>query len=225
MASVADPQAFIEKIKELGIQNIVAVGENEKLQAVAKSGDGEFLLLEGAVLKRYHRLILGQTLTADAGTSGSRALGDVHDQVRTDKRNADIKMTVKGVQNLIDALVGLNFPGQEPPTFEMSDSVGVEQERADRDATLVNAGILKLTEPYLLARYDFNVGDIEIPVAQPIPPALAQAALPAPAKPLPGIKASYSVGTRIFHGTRASTTTAHPRRQPCSILLECIAQS
>ena len=189
LATVGDPQAFIQKISELGIQNIVAVGQDEGLQAVAKSGDSAFQMLEDAVLKRYYRLILGQTLTSGADGGGSYALGNVHDQVRSDKRNSDIQMVKPGIQRLINTLARLNFPGQVPPTFEMSDDVGIEQERAIRDATLVNAGVVKLTEAYLLDRYDFNAGDIEMPVAQPVPAALEKAIPPAK-KLLPGIKAS-----------------------------------
>jgi hypothetical protein len=43
--------------------------------------------------------------------------------------------------------------------------------RAQRDKLLVEAGILTLTEEYLLERYDFNAGDFTVPEKAPVPKA------------------------------------------------------
>lgn len=120
---------------------------------------------EAACLKRIQRLILGQTLTSDTGQNGggSYALGQVHNEVRMDRRNADIRLVTQAVQALVDSLWTLNGFNGSPPAFVMEDGQGLEAERAARDATLVNAGICKLTDKYLLRVYDFETGDIEVP--------------------------------------------------------------
>lgn len=52
----------------------------------------------------------------------------------------------------------------------MGDEKGLSTERADRDCKLVESGIVKLTEQYILDRYDFEKGDFEIPKDAPPPP-------------------------------------------------------
>lgn len=66
-------------------------------------------------------VILGQTLTTDVGNSGSRALGDVHNEVRLDlvKDDADEVAECLNTQ-LIPWMVDFNFPrrglSNQPPT-------------------------------------------------------------------------------------------------------------
>lgn len=124
-----------------------------------------FEVFEQACLKRIQRLILGQTLTSDTGSDGggSYALGQVHNEVRMDRRNADIRMVSRTVQTLIDHLWRLNGFPNDPPTFVMEDGAGLEIPRTERDAKLVQAGIVTLTPDYLLRVYDFEEGDFVIP--------------------------------------------------------------
>jgi hypothetical protein len=93
--------------------------------------------------------VLGQTLTSSIGKGGgSFAAAKVHNEVREDKRRADVRMISGTGQRLVDALWELNgFPG-EPPEFCMQDDVGLEQERADRDAVLVDLGV-RFTPEYV----------------------------------------------------------------------------
>src|SRR5262249_17989553 len=67
-----------------------------------------------------YRVILGQTLTSRGSEGGgSRALGDVHQQVRAEKIEADAKFLM-GVVNhyLVRPLVLFNFgPGTVPPRW------------------------------------------------------------------------------------------------------------
>jgi hypothetical protein len=77
---------------------------------------------------------------------------------------ADIRLVTRTVQTLVNALHELNGFAGEPPTFVLEDNTGLETDRADRDAKLVQAGVLKLTPDYLLRVYDYEEGDFEIPV-------------------------------------------------------------
>lgn len=154
----------------------VAVSNDEDVTAVTAGTDGgAFDKFHTAVDKRIQKVILGQTLTTDTQGVGSQALGNVHDLVRQDRRFADVRMIMPVLQNVVDALVALNFPGATPPVFVMEDGTGLGADRADRDSKLVTSGIVRLTEQYILDRYDFEPGDFEIvaPAAQPIPGAQA----------------------------------------------------
>lgn len=169
LGKVQKPADFVKALLDLGIDSAIAVGKDEDITAVAPtSGDQQFERLDAAICKRVQKTILGQTLTSDVGKNGSYAAAKVHDLVRLDKRNADIRMVSATVQALIDAHVALNFgEGAESPQFVMEDGIGLEAERAERDAKLVQAGVLKLTEDYLLRVYDFEEGDFEIPEPPP----------------------------------------------------------
>lgn len=202
LASVNNPQEFVALMEKLGIRNVIAAGMGGDLKAVTPSATGAFDALDAAICRRVQKLILGQTLTTDVGSSGSYAAAKVHDNVRADKRRADLRRIAESVQQVINALTLLNFAGTEPPRLIIEDEVGIEAERATRDATLVQAGILELTEDYLLRVYDYDDGDIIVPPTNPPaggntpPPPGKPGTQPAkpgtqPAKPgTPGAKAS-----------------------------------
>ena len=108
--------------------------------------------------------MLGQTLTSDVQGGGSYAAAKVHDEVRNDRRLADLRLVRDGVQRTLDAIASLN--GWPAPVFAFADTVDLQSERAARDATLVQAGIVRLSEDYLMRTYDFEPGDL-LPPAQP----------------------------------------------------------
>jgi hypothetical protein len=160
IGKVADQEKFISDVAALGLASGLPVQPNDTVENIAVSQAGEFERFENALSRSIQKLILGQTLTSDVGSSGSYAAAKVHDQVRTDKRNADIRLVSRTMQRLIDTLCSLN--GWQAPTFVMADGTGLERERAERDKILVDAGIVKLTKDYILDRYDFGEGDFEI---------------------------------------------------------------
>lgn len=156
----------------------LAVDRDDEVTAIAPANAGQaFQQFSQAVDRRVQKLILGQTLTTDvSGTGGSYAAASVHNEVRDDRRLADCALVQATIQTLVDALTRRNFPGAEPPTFIFADQTGLEMPRAERDARLVSAGVLRLTEQYLLDRYDFEAGDFEIPAAAALPPPVDGAA-------------------------------------------------
>jgi phage gp29-like protein len=156
----------------------------------AQQTGATFEQFEQAIIKRIQKLILGQTLTSDVGSSGSFAAAKVHQSVLDDRKRADIRLVTKTVQTLVNALHTLNGFTGEPSTFVMEDNTGLEIERADRDSKLVQSGVLTLTPDYLLRVYDYEDGDFEIPAvaAPPKPqtvgtkPANFSASVPPPTK-------------------------------------------
>lgn len=151
---------------------------SEKVTAINASSPGEFERFENAIVRRVQKLILGQTLTSGTdGGSGNRALGQVHDGVRTDKRNSDLRLVGATAQKLVNALAALN--GWEAPCFVLADNTGLERERADRDAVVAEKLGWRPTLEYMLDRYDYDEGDIEpAPSATPPVPLAADAAQP-----------------------------------------------
>lgn len=161
---------------------VVAVGVEDDVEAISPGNGGDaFDRYSSAVDRRIQKVVLGQTLTTDVSSSGSQALGKVHDGVRDDRRVSDCLLVTRTVQAKINALTRLNFSGATPPVFIMENAKGVQPERASRDSQLASSGIVKFTEAYLLRAYDFESGDFVVPAEAP--PPVDQPAVPAKGKP------------------------------------------
>lgn len=163
MGQVYSPQEFVDALQGLGFSAVVGVGREETVSAVTQGQGGEFARVEQVLRERIQRVILGQTLTSQVDGTGSYAAAKVHADVLDGKRRSDIRLISGTAQTLVSALWTLNqFPGT-PPTFIMQDDTGLEADRATRDATLVNAGILKFTTKYIQSKYDLEPDDFELP--------------------------------------------------------------
>jgi phage gp29-like protein len=153
------------------VQDAVFVsGKNDELTALNMGTGGNTLFsdFETAVTRRIKMAILGQTLTSGTdGGSGNRALGQVHNEVRLEKKQADGKLIAQSVQRMADALAALN--GIPAPTFIMEDGSGLEIERANRDKILVDAGMVKFTPDYIKDKYDLLETDFTVPEDAPAP--------------------------------------------------------
>lgn len=159
-------EAMAKALAKLVKNATAAVGMDDKVDALQVTGTAHFEAFERAVCARVQKVILGQTLTTDAGgstgKSGSFALGKVHNEVRQDRRNADLRLVTRTIQRQIDALWALNnFPGK-PSRFVFQDDTGLQLERAERDSKLFGTGKVKPTLAYLERVYDFEPGDVEV---------------------------------------------------------------
>jgi phage gp29-like protein len=168
-----DANSVTEKDKSVLRQAVANIGSDAaailpksmeiEFQEAAKATGGE-RLYEGLATyldKQVSKAILGQTMTADDGSSQSQA--QVHDEVRGDIRDADaLQLAATINRDLIRAFVDLNFgPQPDYPKFkfvieEPEDLV----EKATRDGNLAkNAGV-RFSAKYFEREYGFQPGDI-----------------------------------------------------------------
>lgn len=139
---------------------VVTVATDEDVMAIGSAGNGEtFRAADAAINARIQRRILGQTLTSDAGGVGSQALGNVHNQIRMEIIAADVALVLPVMQKIINALVEINYPSQNPPTLNIETGTLLSKDRADRDLVLTQTGV-KFTRDYYIRAYDFEDGDI-----------------------------------------------------------------
>ncbi len=125
-------------------------GWNAEFLSAQQTG-ATFEQFENAILKRIQKVILRQTLTSDVGSNGSYAAAKVHAGILDDRKLADIRLVTKTVQTLVNALHILNGFTGELPISVLEDNTGLEIDRADSDAKLVQAGVLKLTPRLFVA--------------------------------------------------------------------------
>lgn len=173
-ASASNPQGVMDSLEKMGYQAAIAVGQNDKVQATLTGFAGEYDKWIARLERAVQKLILGQTGTTDVTGGGSYAAAKVQDGVRDDKLLADLRLVRPAGQSLVDRLWALNrFPGP-PPEFVLGEEGGLEMERATRDATLANAGIVKFSDAYLMSAYDLSPEDIVEQPAPPVPTAPGQ---------------------------------------------------
>ena len=159
-----DPDSIAQSLARAVQDAVVAVGDGVEVDSVTVSGDGAaFERAEQRLSARIHRRILGQTLTSGTeGGSGNRALGEVHERVAERKRAADIRIVTGTMQQAVNALTALNFPGAEAPRYVLEDETGLSQERAERDATLASQVGVQFGEDYIARAYDLEPGEFEV---------------------------------------------------------------
>lgn len=144
-------------------QAVIGLNADDKVSAIQPAGSGEaYVAFEDASIRRIQKVVLGQTLTSGTdGGSGNRALGDVHNDVRLEKRNSDIKLVTPTVQAMIDALLLWNGYAAGEVVFSMADGKGLETARAERDATLHGVGV-RFTRKYFEDEYDLSADHFEM---------------------------------------------------------------
>ncbi len=157
------PQEMVNALLMAHSQAVIGIGPTDTVEAVgaaAGNNGAAFESFEAAILRRIQKVVLGQTLTSGTDNgSGNRALGQVHDAVRMDKRTSDIDLIQGTVQRVIDALCALNkLPAH---TVIFADGTGLEADRAVRDKDLFAVGV-RFNRGYFEDAYDLNSADFEL---------------------------------------------------------------
>lgn len=111
--------------------------------------------------KNISKVILGQTLTTDIGSSGSYAASNTHQQVREDLIAGDVKLCEKTVQEFINKIHALNFDNPNAPVFRLFDDEQIDMSLAERDNKITALGV-RFTKKYIQKAYGFDEDDFEI---------------------------------------------------------------
>jgi phage gp29-like protein len=111
-ASIEDKRVLLRAVRDLGADAAAIIPKEMDIEFVETKGFSE-KPFEGFALyldKALSKAIIGQTMTADAGTSGSLAQAKVHENVRTDIKKADARQ-LEGTlaRDLVRPFVDINF--------------------------------------------------------------------------------------------------------------------
>lgn len=210
VGKVTNYNDFVAAMQSQGVTRAVGWQPNadgEGLEAITASGPGEFERLEDALDRSIQRVVLGQTLTSDVGDSGSYAAAKIHNQVREDKRRADLRLVVDTGQRVVNAMWELNGFTGAPPLFLMQDNVGLETERAERDATLCDSLGVRFTPSYITERYDLEEEDFTLTDPNP-PPRISMGRQPP------------ELGKKLLPKARLAALLAAPRFTPSQQVIE-----
>jgi hypothetical protein len=149
-ATEADQKKLLNALRALAQDAGVIVPENmaiEFLEATRSSTSDLYERLIRYMDEQVSEAVLGETLTTNIGSVGSKAAADTHDGVRLEVSKADSDLLSQTLNNtLCKWIVELNMPGANPPTiwrvFEEEEDLN---SRSQRDKTLFDIGFkLKL---------------------------------------------------------------------------------
>lgn len=113
----ADRDTVMEWLEQMSADSAAALPAGIDVALLHAEGKGEtFQAMIDWAERKLAILWLGQTLTTDVGDSGSRALGQVHENVRMDILSADIRGEAECLREyLFRPMVELRFPGRDMP--------------------------------------------------------------------------------------------------------------
>lgn len=176
--TAGEVQEMVDALLAAHNSAVVGIDAEDSVEALAVNSNGgrSFEAIETAIIRRINKLVLGQTLTSGTdGGSGNRALGEVHDNVRTDKRNSDIRLVLPTVQRAVDALCKINgLPRHE---VTLADGKGLEEERAKRDKDLNEIGV-EFNEQYFQDEYNLDANHFKVRTSAQTEPAKTFSAVP-----------------------------------------------
>jgi phage gp29-like protein len=146
------------------IQDAIAVipddSSVEIMEAGSKSASADiYLKLLEYCNSEIAIALLGQNLTTQV-KGGSYAAAESHMKIRKDIIESDKKLVEKTINQLIKWIYDLNFSDGQMPVFSMWEKEDVDKNLAERDKTLVDAGI-KFTRQYWMKAYGFEDEDLE----------------------------------------------------------------
>ncbi|MDH0031349.1 MULTISPECIES: DUF935 family protein [unclassified Acinetobacter] len=158
-----DTGDMAEALLNAHAQSVLAIDKDDDVQVLTAGSNGtagsSFDMFHTVLIRQIQKVVLGQTLTSGTDGTGSRALGEVHENVRQDKLKSDMRLIVPTLQAVVDALCLLNgwqehkiILGEKPKTLN--------KDQADRDAVLSSMGV-QFSKNYLVNAYGFEEGDIE----------------------------------------------------------------
>ncbi len=174
-----DIDAMTSALLNAHAQSILSIPAEDEVTTVGTNfsgaGASAFEAFDKVMVRRVQKVVLGQTLTSENEGGGSRALGEVHNEVRMDKRNSDLRMISPTVQELIDALCILN--GFDKHTIILGGEQDLNVKVVERDLKLKDLGV-QFNDKYIIETYGIKPEHFKVGVASDITPIQQFNALP-----------------------------------------------
>lgn len=122
-ASDEDIDNLEDVLENLTTSGVATIPETTQLKIEAAAGTsgtkGQHETLFNVLGQEISKAVVGQTLTTEQGRAGSYALGDVHDRVRRDIREADaISIAAVLRRDLLSWMIAFNFKDAAVPHFQ-----------------------------------------------------------------------------------------------------------
>lgn len=162
-----EQQAMLDKLVRMVRNAVAVVPEGDKIEMLGGSkntgsGYAIFERMKSAMDAEISKVIIGQTLTSEAGDKGSYGLGKVHGDVLADLQDADQTMVKMTYDEIAEIYTRINADSVPAPTCSFFEEEDPLQEFADRDKALEESGRVRLTKSYYMRRYGFQDDDFNL---------------------------------------------------------------
>jgi len=165
-----DIDAMTSALLNAHAQSVMSIGAEDSVETIGGSssngGSTAFEAFDNVLTRRIQKVVLGQTLTSGTDGVGSRALGEVHNDVRLDKRNSDLRMITPTIQELIDALCLLN--NFEKHTIVLGGEQDLKVAVVDRDIKLKTLGV-EFNDQYVIETYGIKAEHFKMNTGDAVP--------------------------------------------------------
>jgi SPP1 gp7 family putative phage head morphogenesis protein len=168
--------SMLDKLKRMVRDAVAVVPEGDKIEMLGGSGKtgGGYMIfdkMKSAMDAEVSKVIQGQTLTSEAGESGSYGLGKVHGEVLSDFQDSDRTLTKTTMDEIASTYGKINTDGVPPPTCKFFEAEDPQTDFANRDKVLEEAGRVKFSKSYYVRRYGYQKDDFELvePEVTPTP--------------------------------------------------------
>lgn len=149
-----DIDAMTTALLNAHAQSVISIDSEDDVNTVGTNfsgaGSSAFEAFDRVMTKRIQKVVLGQTMTSENDGGGSKALGVVHNEVRMDKRNSDLRMITPTVQEIIDSICLLN--NFEKHTVILGGEQDLNVDVVERDLKLKNLGV-EFNQQYVMETY------------------------------------------------------------------------
>lgn len=144
-------------------QSVLSIDAEDDVSILSTAGTSgtagaAFESFNNQLIRQIQKVVLGQTLTSGTDGTGSRALGQVHDNVRMDKLKSDIRLVTPTLQAVVDALCELNGWGEYKVMLGEKPKP-LNKDQAERDVHLKNAGA-NFSKDYFIREYGLQEDDL-----------------------------------------------------------------
>lgn len=166
----SDIDAMTAALLNAHAQSVLSIGAEDSVETIggnsASGGSTAFEAFDSVLTRRIQKVVLGQTLTSGTDGVGSKALGVVHNEVRLDKRNSDLRMITPTIQELIDALCLLN--NFEKHTIVLGGEQDLKVAVVDRDIKLKTLGV-EFNDQYVIETYGLKAEHFKMSTSSTTP--------------------------------------------------------
>ncbi|AXQ22589.1 DUF935 family protein [Acinetobacter wuhouensis] len=149
-----DIDAMTTALLNAHAQSVISIDSEDDVNTVGTNfsgaGSSAFEAFDRVMTKRIQKVVLGQTMTSENDGGGSKALGVVHNEVRMDKRNSDLRMITPTVQEIIDSICLLN--NFEKHTVILGGEQDLNVDVVNRDLKLKDLGV-EFNQQYVMETY------------------------------------------------------------------------
>lgn len=165
-------QALADVLADTIQDGIIVMPEDSTVEIVEGNKSGASSVFKDLITfanQEVSKAILGQTLTTEASSTGTQALGTVHLEVKENLVSADRRMVEDCFNTLIRWILEVNFGNsKDAPAFSLYKTEEIDLNQANRDKILseLKTVSVEFSQKYIEETYGFNEGEVTVKPVQ-----------------------------------------------------------